>query len=662
MEEVAAEEVHGGKIRRLKSDIPGVPAGYRLFLGEGRDSAPDGSVIKVPDLVYILKDKPELTGANLARAASYVDPNDLRNPYKVTLEFDSEGMETFGTITSENVGKPFAILLDDVVVSAPNINEPILGGRCEISGKFSNEEANDLALVLKAGSLPAPLRVVNEQLVGASLGRDSVVDSGIALIIGGIFVIAFMAVVYRVAGFLASLAMALNVLMIMAIQSMADATLTLSGIGGILLTMGMAVDANMLIYERMREELAAGKPLRAAINTAFGKAFSVILDSNITTLLPALILILFEIVEGSVKGFWTAMAIGLIANLYTGLTVTRALVDAWVAKRKTFNIGSLTLFKNPNFNFMSPTMLKLGVFASVGIIGSSFAYFAIHGVNPGVDFTGGVTASVRTTDASVDRAAIEKALKGTFAEARVVQILNVDNTFEATVPMDEKVGDLETVRGRVTEIMSQSFGEKATISQMQTVDAVVGKEFLFTAILTILISAAVILGYVAIRFEFAYGLGAVVALVHDVCMALGIFVMTGHSVTLDIVSALLVILGYSVNDTIVIFDRVRENTTEMYGKPIREIINASINQCLTRTVFTSTTTIGTVTAMLLFGGIGLKDFAFVLLIGMISGVYSTIYMASAVVYAVLRAKERREGAAKAHGKTKTVKITATTAS
>ncbi len=658
LEEVPSEEIEGATVTRLKRDIAGLPAGYRLFLGEGKNIDNTGEVRIVENLAYILKDAPELTGANLRRAAALTDPQDISDPYKVTLEFDPEGSDKFAEVTTDHTGERFAIQLDGIVTSAPNINEPILYGRCEITGNFTNEEALDLALVLKAGSLPAPLKVVNEQLVGASLGADSVKDSGIALLIGGVFVIFLVIGVYRVAGVIASLAMFLNVLLILAILSLADATLTLSGIGGILLTMGMAVDANVLIYERLREELESGKPIRGALNAAFGRAFTVILDSNITTLLPALVLILFEIVEGSVKGFWTALAIGLIANLYTGLTVTRALVDSWVAGRKTISAGTWRPFHNTMFNFLG--MRKIGYGISGALVTASIFYLLVHGVNPGVDFTGGVMATVETQTAEISRPDIEQTLTADFRDVRVVEILNKDNVFQATVPKPEGV-ELADVRENVSGLLSEAFGDNITIASLQSVDSFVGDEFKTTAFLTVLVASLIILGYVGMRFKFAFGVGAIAALVHDLLISLGIFVLLGKSLTLDIVSALLIILGYSVNDTIVTFDRVRENMTEMYGKSITEILNKSINQTLSRTLFTSGSTITVILSMLFFGGIGLRDFALILLLGMISGTYSSIFIASSIVNAMLLAKEKREGAAKAHGRTKSVKMTATSA-
>ncbi|MEQ8820290.1 MAG: protein translocase subunit SecD [Sumerlaeia bacterium] len=664
--QVEVEGIGGNTMKTTLVDfVPGVPPGYELFLGKDtRTDSQSGEKIVTENLGYLLKARPELTGKNLRQASAITDPNDLQDPIKVSIAFDAEGADKFFETTQDHQGERFAIVLDDLVFSAPRINEPIPNGRAEISGGFSQQDARDLALVLKAGALPAPLKVINQQAVGASLGADSVRDSGRALLIGAVALVFLLIAIYRVAGVMAVLAMLLNVLLILAILSMADATLTLSGIGGILLTMGMAVDANVLIYERLREELEDGKPMRAAINAAFGKAFSVILDSNITTLLPALVLILFEVVEGSVKGFWTALAIGLIVNLYTGLTVTRALVDGYVAKTKKFNVGRWRPFAKANYDFMG--WRKLGYPISGALLLISVIYVGLHGNSIlGVDFTGGVVATVRYTSEEVTRGGLEESLDQEFDDVRVVRVLN-ENLYQVTVPITDNpdTGELyatEEIASIIGAQLSDTYGDSVSIASTEEVEALLGSEFTMTAIFTILVASLVILGYIAFRFRPIFGLGAVAALLHDLIITLGLFIVFSDlgfagSITLDIVSALLIILGYSVNDTIVVFDRIRETMGETYGKRMGEIINIAINATLSRTVFTSGTTLLTVLAMLIFGGVGLKDFSLVLLIGILAGTYSSIFVASALVYTYITKKEKKEGLVKAHGTTKTVKV------
>ncbi len=652
------DEVTGEERSRIVDNVPGVPAGYRLFLGTERRTSAAGQVQEARNLVYILRDAPDVTGENLRRAVQIVDPGNFEaeSPHMVSLEFDLIGTERFAEITTDNVGGRFAIMLDGIVFSAPVINEPILYGRAQISGSFTQEEARDLSLVLKAGALPAPLEIVEQNTIGASLGEDSVKASGYALMLAGILLTIFMIFVYRTAGVMAILAMMLNVLLIMAILSMMDATLTLSGIGGILLTMGMAVDANVLIYERLREELALGKPIKAAISTAFDKAFSVIVDSNITSLLPALVLVLFEVVDGSVRGFWVALAIGLIANIYTGLTVTRALVETWVTKYKNISLGNFRPFTHSNIDFVKPKRVTVGISAALMIV--AIVFMGFNGVNPGIDFTGGVLKTVRVSDESITRADLASALAGNeeVSDARVVQIVSDTSLFQITAASHGSDMSAAETQDLVAGLLKESFGDRVTIESSQSIDPAVGKEFQVTAFWTLFVASLIILAYIALRFEWAFGAAAVVALMHDLILSLGLFLFMGRSMTLDIASALLITLGYSVNNTIVIFDRIRENREEMHGRSMNDIVNTSVNQTLTRTLFTSATTALAVLCMLFFGGAGLNDFALILMFGLIFGTYSSIFVSSALVNIYFTHREKKEGLENVHARTKTVKI------
>lgn len=627
------------RIKRVKDNIAGVPSGYVLRLGrQNHIDKATGQIDKeksLDDLVYLVKAEVPLGGDKLRRAAVFTDPTALSDPIKVTIDFDREGATIFGQITTDHTEERFAIILDDVVYSAPNINEPILGGRAQISGGFSQNEARDLAVVLKAGALPAPLRVISENAIGPSLGADSIRDSGKAIIIGGVLIIALIITIYGTAGFVAVFAMIMNVLIIMAILALMNATLTLSGIGGILLTMGMAVDANILIYERLREELDAGKPLRAAINIAFDRAFSVIFDSNLTSLLPALVLVLFEVVDGSMLGFWLSIAIGLIANMYTGIVVTRAVMEAVYAKYKTISVGTIRIFKGVNVPWMKHRWWAIG-FSLITTV-ASIGVLSTQGFGFGVDFTGGVLATVK-----LDKEASQAELVGLFSDYQDVRAIRVMNTsdWQITVPLtrNSKTGEvptLEKIKAEVETKVQAKFGKDAEIRSTQSVDAFVGGEFMMVALLSLAITCAVILTYLAFRFQWVFGAGAVLALVHDVFLSLGVFRLLGHSVTLDIVSALLIILGYSVNDTIVVFDRVREDMEKRHSASIGDIINAAVNETLSRTIFTGGSTLIAIATMYLVGGVGLSDFALILLLGVGFGTYSSIFVASALVYEYL---------------------------
>jgi len=447
-----------------------------------------------------------------------------------------------------------------------------------------------------------------------------------------------MTTIYRSAGVIAVVAMSINLLLILAVLSLMSATLTLSGIGGILLTMGMAVDANILIYERLREEIDAGKPLRAAINTAFGRAFSVIFDSNVTSMLPALVLVLFEVVDGSVKGFWLAIAIGLIANLYTGIVVTRVLMEAVYTKYKTVSIGKIRFLKNVTIKWMS--YRKIGIAFSGGLTAISIIYLLVVGPSFGIDFTGGVLSVIDVPKAEVRHGDLVKALEDDFVDARVIKVINQEGQWQVTVPQTaNKAGEtptLDAIKETMLTRLKERVDPGVTVLSSSSIDPLIGGEFKVTAILCLLVASAVILAYLAIRFQWIFGAGAVLALVHDVFLSLALFKMLGHSLTIDIVSALLIILGYSVNDTIVVFDRIRESMHNRLSANLDDIFNSAINETLSRTTLTSGSTFLAILVMYFFGGSGLSDFALILLFGVGFGTYSSIFVASVLVYVYLR--------------------------
>ena len=643
LEEYTVPET-GRTSTRLKENIAGVPSGYTLRLGRFVQTDESGMIDPsqtIDDLVYLVSNRVPLTGDNLRRATVYTDPTEFSDPIKVSLEFDREGGRIFCDITEANVEQRFAIILDDNVYSAPRINEPICNGQAQISGGFTQVEAHDLSTILKAGALPAPLQIISENTIGPSLGADSIRNSGKALMIGGAFIIMLMMIVYGSCGVIATLAMVLNILLILAVLSLMGATLTLSGIGGILLTMGMAVDANILIYERLREEMDSGKPLRAAINAAFGRASVVILDSNVTSLLPALVLVLFEVVEGTaMKGFWVAIAIGLLANLYTGIIVTRTLAEAWYAQFRGLSTGKIRLLRYAKVPWMK--FRSVGIFVSGTLVAISIGYLATYGPSYGIDFTGGVLSVVSVTDENVEQEDLEQIFDEEFSDVRVINVVGSDQ-WQITVPMlpDKETGvtpSLEDIRSEVSSILSQNLAGRAEIRSVDSVAPDVGNEFRAVAVMSLIITCAVILTYVAFRFQWIFGAGAIIALVHDVFLALGIFKVLGHSLTLDIVSAMLIILGYSVNDTIVVFDRIRERMQDRMSASVSDVINTGINETLSRTVLTSGSTLLALSVMYFFGGAALQDFALILILGMLFGTYSSIFVASALVYTYLQKK------------------------
>lgn len=576
---------------------------------------------------YLLKDKVEMTGEHLKTSWVIVNNADLDSPVQVHLEFDSTGAKQFRDVTARNHNKRLAILLDNIVYSAPVIQETIPQGRCFIRGNFMVAEAQDLSLVLKAGALPADLEVVEKRAIGASLGTGAIQDSVKALIIGSAVVIVFMILYYGTAGIVANIALILNVLLIIAVLAMARATLTLSGIGGILLTIGMAVDANVLIYERIREELDSGKGIKAAVSLGFKRAFSVIFDSNLTTLITAIILLQFA--EGSVQGFALTMAIGLIANLYTGLTVTHTFADMILGSTGKFGVGKIRILKNTKVDFIKLRFPALILSLTIIIIGI-VSMISRRDNLMALDFEGGVISTVNFT-----KKVPTENLRKIFDQAGVknARIQDVPNKSEYIIKMKLIENDIEKTQKEIEKIISQNY--KKDEFEMLGTSAVgneVGQEFIQIAIQTVIIACICMLIYLSFRFQFIFGFGAVVALIHDTLICLGLLALTGREISLDVVSAILIVIGYSVNDTIVIFDRIRENLRSVFGMSFKDIANRSINESLSRTIITALTVLFTVVVLYFFSSGSLNDFAFVLIVGVVVGTYSSNFIATPIVY------------------------------
>ncbi len=629
---VEEKTVNGKVVRTVKKDE--VPPGYKVFFGERviRDPRRIGSrEIKV--VPYLLKDNIELTGKFLKEAYVSMVQSDLESPIHINLAFDRLGTQKFKELTEKNRGGYLAILLDGVVYTAPRIKEVIPNGRCYISGSFDMEEAREISQVLKAGAMPARLRVEQKQAVGASLGTDTIKASVKVLLIGAALVAAFMILYYGTAGVIADVALILNVMLILAVLSMARATLTLSGIGGILLTIGMAVDANVLIYERIREEIKSGKALKIAVKKGFDRALTVIWDSNFTTLITALVLLQFAV--GSVKGFALTMAIGLLVNLYTGLGVTHCLTDLWVSWRGKLHTGRIRLFSNPRFNFVK-ARYGAYVISGVLILFGVGGLIANKGPNYGVDFEGGMLAQVKFSE-KISGEQVHRAFSKVGVPAMRVQRVTGSNDFLLKVKLIDNDG--EKTQAVIDKALSGTFGEgRYEIRGVQQVGNEIGAEFRVIALQSVLIAAIAILIYIGYRFQFIFGIGAVAALIHDSFITLGLLTLLGREISLDVVSALLMIIGYSINDTIVIFDRIRENMRTIYGKSFGEIANLSINQSLNRTLLTSSTTFIPMFIMFLLGGRGLMDFALTICIGVVIGTYSSSFVATPILYEWMKRK------------------------
>ncbi len=561
-----------------------------------------------------------LTGDTLVNAQMNFDQSRFNEPY-IALEFNSRGAAIFSEITGANVGRRLAIVLDGKVHTAPRINEKIPSGRASITGRFTAEEAGDTALVLRAGALPAPIYIEEERTVGALLGRDSI-ESGVrASIIGVALVLGFMLLYYLFAGVVASIAMVLNFIIVLGVLGWLHTTLTLPGIAGMILVIGMAVDANVLIYERIREELNTGKHIRSAVAAGYNKAFTAILDSNITTLIAAALL--FKFGTGPIRGFGVTLSIGILASMFTAIFVTRIMFDFVTANKKFEKLPMLQFFKKTNIDFIGKRWIAYVLSAIVLIVGMSV--FFSRGENAyGIDFTGG----------QMQEYSFSKTIKVEDVRNSLIDIGIKDATIQHVEGRNQVlIKTSDDVASEISRKFNEDFSDnRSELLRVEKVGPSIGKHLRQSARLAVLWSLIGILIYVALRFKRAgFAVAGVIALFHDVFIAMGFLAITGRELNLTIVAALLTIAGYSINDTIVIYDRIRENVKLYRKASMKEIVNMSVNQTLSRTVLTTITTLLAVSSIFMFGGEMLRDFSFTLLVGIISGIYSTVYIAAPLV-------------------------------
>ncbi|OPX20943.1 MAG: preprotein translocase subunit SecF [Desulfobacca sp. 4484_104] len=573
----------------------------------------------------LLEKKVLLTGAAIKGAR--VRYGDYNEP-EVLVDFNSLGAKRFDQITAANVKRRLAIVLDNVVQSAPVIQERISGGTCQITGSFTPEEASDLAIVLRAGALPASVKIVQNITVGPTLGLDSIHKGIFSGLLGTLLVVAFMFIYYRLSGLVANYALILNLIMIMGALSLFNATLTLPGIAGIILSVGMAVDSNVLIYERMREEFHAGKPLKSGIDGGYDKAFWTIIDSHVTTLITAMALFLFG--TGPIKGFAVTLSLGVALNLFTALFGTRVVYDYLLFKRWLQKLSFLEFFKQPHINFMGYRKIAFAVSAVLCLLGL-FAFVQLgrgHG-NLGVDFAGGAmvqfTAQKPFTVNEVRQALTEKG----WQQAEIQSIEGGRGLMVKLKKSDASVGQMAE---DMSAVLNQSIsGNSFKIEGTSEIGASVSKYLRNRALLAIGISLIGIILYLAWRFELIFGIAAATATFHDVLAVLGIFYLLNKEISLLVVTALLTLAGYSLTDTVVVFDRIRENLGRR-RESLYNTLNNSINEVLSRTIVTSLTVILVLLALLLFGGLVIHDFALALLLGVMVGSYSSVFVASPIIY------------------------------
>ncbi len=583
---------------------------------------PENYELKPLEEEQVLVEKnPVLTGDALVDASVRFDQSRFNEPI-VSLKFSPKGAKDFSEVTANNVGRRLAIVLDGKVQSAPRINEPIPSGEAVITGRFSQQEASDLAIVLRVGALPAPIYIEEERTIGPLLGQDSI-NSGVrATLIGASFVFTFMIIYYFLAGFIANIALILNLLIITAGLSILHSTLTLPGLAGIALTLGMAVDANVLINERIKEELGLGKALPIAISSGYHRAFSAIIDSNMTTIFAAFLL--FQFGTGPIRGFAVTLTIGLAASLFTSVFVTRAVFELLLKFRILKSLPMLRLIKQPNFDYIKLRYVFFAV-SSLFILVSIFSFLIKPKTAFGVDFSGGQVQEYRFKNPpSVDK--IRSSLREiNFGDATIQQFSSNPNQ----IIVRTKEDSLEKVSQEFKKTLSDNPFE---IVRVEKVGPIAGKLLQKKAIMAIVFSLLGILVYIGFRFKrFDFGFAGVVALLHDCLVAFGLTILSGRSVDLLVVTALLTIAGYSINDTIVIYDRIRELSRSARKLQFKDIINAAVNQTMSRTILTTLVTLFVVVSLFLFGGEVLNSFAFCMLVGFISGTYSTVFIASPLV-------------------------------
>jgi SecD/SecF fusion protein len=572
----------------------------------------------------LVKKKADLAGDRVTSASAQYG----NEGWEVTLDFDSEGGQIFGKITEAHVGHRFAIVLDNVIQSAPNIREPIYQGSARISGSFGEQEARNLASVLE-NPLQTPVSIEEERSVSPTLGSDSIRASIIAGLIGLAFTLIAVCAYYRFAGMIANLALIVNLILLMGALTMFNFVLTLPGIAGIILTIGMAIDANVLIYERLREELALGKSLKIAVQAAFDKAFSSIFDSNVTTLITAAIL--FWQASGPVKGFAISLTMGILASLFTVLIVCRNAFSWAVDSGRLKKISMLQLIPAHNINFLGKGFLA--VLCSLALIIAGATAFAVRGErNFGVDFKGGDLLGVSTTQ-PVSVAQVREALKPLgFDDAAIQQSKEGGKNF---ITIRTPINTSDAVQRQLTQALPEA---GFRVEQSERVGALVGGELAKRSLWALALGMIGILIYVTFRFELSFAVGSIVALLHDVLITVGIFSLMGRELTLTMVGALLTIAGYSINDTIVVYDRIREGLASSKRGSIEQIMNLSINETLSRTVLTGGVTFVSVLCLFFFGGAVLRDFALVIIIGILVGTYSSIFIAAPIVLWWTRAR------------------------
>jgi len=598
-------------------------------------------------------DRAPLEGEGVEEASQSYD--ELGRP-SIKMGMTPLGAKTWGRLTTKNVGRPIAIALDNIIYSAPNINEPIMGGSSEIAGSFTVEQAQDLANTLKSGKVNAPAKIVAKTVVGPTIGEAGLIGGGKAFFISFIVIFALMLLYYNTAGWVANIALILNLLFTIGVLMALDFTLTAAGIAGLVLTIGMAVDTNVIIFERIKEELTKGKSYQQAINDGYKRSLPPVLDAHVTTFLTAAILFFFGL--GPVLGFATTQMIGIVLSLFCGILVSRLITEAWMNKQRHFNYFtaiSKRVFKHASFKFIEyrKYAYMISILVLLAGVGALF-----NGFDEGVEFKGGRSYTVAFAD-KVKVEVVRDDLKASFGEPPVIKTEGDDKHLNITTSYLKGVNNADSaVQTKLFEGLKKvlpanltyaDFIKSKYIQRQTTVQPTISDDLKRGAVKATIFAILIIFVYILIRFrDWRYSAGTIVALLHDVLVTLAVFSFFRKIVPFPLeidqhfIAAVLTVIGFSMNDTVIVFDRVREYAKQMKGVSKGTIINKAINDTLSRTIMTSLTVFLTILILFIFGGEVTRGFAFAMLIGVVTGTYSSIFVAAPIL--VDLAKDKPLGA------------------
>jgi len=634
------------------------PANLKFLYGKPENSGDNAAASNVV-VLYAIKTLPngtaELEGEHVSDSRADYDE---RGRPAIKMEMDATGSRIWSKMTTANVGKPIAIVLDNVVYSAPFVNGPIPNGSSQISGSFSTTEATDLADILKSGKLPAPAKIVAEQQVGPTLGQDAVKGGSMSFIISFIVIFILMLIYYNTAGWVANMALILNLLFTIGILSALGFTLTAPGIAGLVLTIGMAVDTNVIIFERIKEELTKGKSYILAVSDGYKRSYAPVIDAHVTTFLTAAILFIFGL--GPVLGFATTQMLGIALSLFCGILISRLITDFYTNKQRHFNYFtavSKKVFRHADFKFIQ--YRKVAYIISVFVLILGIGSF-INGFDEGVEFKGGRSYTIMF-DQAYKTSDIADALKPVFGDYPVIKTVGSANQLDITTAYmrDQPGQNVDSIVERTLYTGLKNFLPQGTSFNTfqtkykrgsQTVQPSISEDLKHGAQKATIISIIFICLYIFIRFrDWRYSLGTIVSLLHDVFVTLAVFSFLKNVVPFPLeidqyfIAAILTVIGFSMNDTIIVYDRIREDSRLMRGESKEQIINRAINQTLSRTVMTSLTVFLTLLILFIFGGEVTRGFAFAMLIGVITGTYSSIFVAAPILVDFARSKPLGSG-------------------